>query len=84
MLLRESSSSQSFGITPSVFQINLNYELMENQVKAIQDVPMVEQEEHRVKQESLGAYHTQMQAFMAVRIKNTFIAFITSSDMSVC
>jgi predicted PolB exonuclease-like 3'-5' exonuclease len=84
MLLRESSSSQSFGITPSVSQIKLNYELMENQVKAILDLPMVEQEEHRVTQESLGAYHAHMQAFMAVRIKNTFVAFITFSDMSMC
>ncbi len=29
-------------------------------------------------------FHAQMQAFMVVRNKNTFIAFITFSDIYVC
>jgi hypothetical protein len=44
---RGSSSSQSSGITPCVSQIHLNYEAMKNQLRATQDVMMVEQEDHR-------------------------------------
>jgi hypothetical protein len=79
-----SSSSQSSGITPRISQIHLNYEAMENQLKPTQDMLAVEQEDHRATRESLAAYNAQMQSFMAVRNKNTFIAFITFSDMYVC
>jgi hypothetical protein len=81
---RGSSSSQSSDITPCVSQIHLNYEAMENQLRATQDVMMVEQEDHRATRDSLVAYNTYMQAFMTVRNKNTFIYFITFSDMYVC
>jgi hypothetical protein len=50
----------------------------------MQDVLTMEQEDHRVTRESLAAYNAQMQVFMAVRNKNTFVAFITFSDMYVC
>jgi hypothetical protein len=50
----------------------------------MQDVPMVEQEDHRDTRESLNAFDAQMQAFMTVRNKNTFIAFITFSDIYAC
>jgi hypothetical protein len=41
---RGSSSSQSSNIMPHVSQINLNYEVMENQLKAMQGTLTVEQE----------------------------------------
>jgi hypothetical protein len=84
MPLRGSSSSQSSGITPRVSQIHLNYEAMENQLRATQDVLTAEQEDHRAARDSLVACNAQMQAFMSVRNKNTFVAFITFSDMYVC
>jgi hypothetical protein len=77
MSSKGSSSFQSSDIMPRVSQINLNYEVMENQLKATQGTLAVEQEEHRATRELLPAYHAQMQAYMAARIKNTFIAFIT-------
>jgi hypothetical protein len=43
-----------------------------------------EQEDHRETRESLAAYNAQMKAFMVVRNKNTFVAFITFSDIYVC
>jgi hypothetical protein len=55
---------------PHVFQMHLNYELM--------------QDELREMQESINDFNTQIQAFMAVRNKNTFIAFLTFSDIYVC
>ena len=81
---RGSSSSQSSGITPCISQIHLNYEAMENQLKATQDVLTAEQKYHRATRESLAAYNAHMQVFMTVRNKNTFVAFITFSDMYVC
>jgi hypothetical protein len=57
---------------------------MKNHLKATQDVLAVEQEDHRATQESLAAYNAQMQVFMEVRNKNTFVAFITFSDIYVC
>jgi hypothetical protein len=84
MPLRGSSSSQSSGLTPRVSQIHLNYEAMENQFRTTQDMLAVEQEDHRDTQESLNALNTQMQEFMVVRNLNTFIAFITFSDIYVC
>jgi hypothetical protein len=47
MPLRQSSSSISSGLTPCVFQIHLNYEMMENQLRMTQDVLVAEQEDHR-------------------------------------
>jgi hypothetical protein len=49
-----------------------------------QDVLVAEQEDHRDTRESMYAFNAQMQAFMAVRNKNTFITFITFSDIYVC
>jgi hypothetical protein len=56
---------------------------MENQLKTTQDVLAVEQEDHRDTRESLNAFNAQMQAFMVVRNNNTFIDFITFSDIYV-
>jgi hypothetical protein len=81
---RGSSSSQSSGITHRISQIHLNYEAMKNQLKVTQDMLAAEQEDHRATRESLAAYNAQMQSFMAVRNKNTFVDFITFSDMYVC
>jgi hypothetical protein len=81
---RGSSSSQSSSITSRVSQIHLNYELMENQLRATQDVLTVEQEDHRATRDSLAAYNAQMQVFMAVRNKNIFLTFIIFSDMYAC
>jgi capsule polysaccharide export protein KpsE/RkpR len=84
MSSRGSSSSQSSGLTPHVSHIHLNYEAMENQLRMTQDVLTAEQEDHRETRESLTAYNAQMQAFMTVRNKNTFIDFITFSNIYVC
>jgi hypothetical protein len=43
-----------------------------------------EQEDHRETWESLNAFNAQMQAFMVLRNKNTFVAFIPFSDIYVC
>jgi hypothetical protein len=58
--------------------------MMENQLRTMQDVLAAEQEDHRETQESVKAFNSQIQAFMAVRNNNTFIAFITFSDIYVC
>jgi hypothetical protein len=47
MSLRGNSSSQSSGLTPRVSQIYLNYKRIENQLRAIQDLLMVERELNR-------------------------------------
>jgi hypothetical protein len=47
MPLRRSLSSMSSGLTPHVSQIHLNYKTMENQLRMIQDMLAVEQEDHR-------------------------------------
>jgi hypothetical protein len=47
MSLRRSSSSTSSGLTSRVSQIHLNYETMKNQLRTMQDVLVVEQEDHR-------------------------------------
>jgi 16S rRNA C1402 (ribose-2'-O) methylase RsmI len=49
---------------------------MENQLRTMQDVLTVEKEDHRDTRELLNAFHAQMQAFMAIRNKNTFIALV--------
>jgi hypothetical protein len=50
----------------------------------MQDVLAVEQEDHRETRELVNAFNAQMQAFMALKNKNTFIAFLTFSDIYVC
>jgi hypothetical protein len=67
---RRSSSSTSSGVTPRVSQMHINYESM--------------QDELREMQESMNAFNTQIQVFIAVRNKNTFISFLTFSDIYVC
>jgi capsule polysaccharide export protein KpsE/RkpR len=81
---RGSLLSQSSGLMPRVSQIHLNYEAMKNQLRTMQDVLAVESEDHRETRESLNAFNAKMQVFMVVRNKNTFIAFITFSDIYVC
>jgi predicted amino acid-binding ACT domain protein len=81
---RQSSSSTSLGLTPRVSQIHINYEVMKNQLTITQDVLAAEQKDHRETQESLNAFNTQIQVFVAVRNKNAFMAFITFSDIYVC
>jgi hypothetical protein len=76
-------SSQSSDLTPHVSQIYLNYETMENHLTTMQDVLAAEHEDHRETRESIDAFDTQMQALMVVRNKNTFLTFITFSDIYV-
>jgi hypothetical protein len=57
---------------------------MKNQLRITQDVLAAEQKDHRETQESLNAFNTQIQVFVAVRNKNAFMAFITFSDIYVC
>jgi hypothetical protein len=64
-----------------VSQIHLNYDRVEEQLKAKQDELAVEREASRAMRNSLAAYNAQMQVFMAVRKKNNFIAFLTFSGM---
>jgi hypothetical protein len=80
---RKSSSSTSSGLTPHVSQIHLSYETMENQLRMMQDVLAAELEDHREIRESVNAFNAQIQSFMVVRNNNTFIAFLTCSDMYV-
>jgi hypothetical protein len=84
MLLRGSSSSQSFGVTPHASQIHLNYERMENELRATQDMLTMEREDNRWTRDSWAAYNMQMQALMVVRMKDIFIEFLTFTDMYVC
>jgi hypothetical protein len=81
---RRSSSSTSSGLTPHVSQIHLNYESMQNELRSTQDVLAAEEEDHRETRESVNAFNTQIQSFMAVINKNTFITFLTFSDIYVC
>jgi hypothetical protein len=55
-----------------------------NQLKMMQDVLAVEQENHSETRESVNAFNAQIQAFLMVRNKNKFIAFLTFSDIYVC
>jgi hypothetical protein len=58
---------------------------MENQLRTTQDVLAVEQEDQRETRESVNAFNAQIQAFMVVRNNNnTFISFLTVSDIYVC
>jgi hypothetical protein len=82
--LRRSSSSTSFGLMPRVSQIHLNYEAMKNDLRMTKDVLPVEQENHRVTRESVNTFNAQIQAFLTVKNKNKFIAFLIFSDIYVC
>jgi hypothetical protein len=84
MPLRQSSSSTSSNLTPCVSQIHLNYESMENHLRTTQDVLVAEQEHHGETRESVNAFNAQIQAFMGVKNKNTFIAFLTFTDNYMC
>jgi hypothetical protein len=66
---RRSSSSSPSGLTPCVSQMHLNYESM--------------QDELRETRESVNDFNGQIQAFMVVRNKNTFIALLPFSDIYV-
>jgi hypothetical protein len=57
---------------------------MGNQLRMTQDMLAAEQENHRETRESVNAFNAQIQAFMVVRNNNTFIAFLTFSDIYVC
>jgi hypothetical protein len=57
---------------------------MENDIRMMKDVLAVEHENHRVTQESVNTFNAQIQAFMTVRNKNKFIAFLIFSDIYVC
>jgi hypothetical protein len=82
--LRRSSSSTSSGLMPHVSQIHLNYEAMKNDLRMTKDVLAVEQENHRVTRESVNTFNAQIQAFLTVKNKNKFIAFLIFSDIYVC
>jgi hypothetical protein len=69
---------------PRVSQIHLNFEAMENKLRMMQDVLAVEQENHREMRESVNTFSVQIQAFLIVRNKNKFIAFLTFSHIYVC
>jgi hypothetical protein len=43
--------------------------VMKNDLRTIKDVLAVEQENHRVMQESVNTFNTQIQAFLTVRIR---------------
>jgi hypothetical protein len=73
----------SSGLTPRVSQIHLNYEMIENQLRTTENVLAAEQEDHRETRESVNAFNTHIQIFMAVRNNNIFIAFLTFSDIYV-
>jgi hypothetical protein len=74
----------SCSLTPYAYYIHLNYESMQIELRSMQDVLAVEQEDHREIRESVNAFNAQIQAFMVVRNENTFITFLTFSDIYVC
>jgi hypothetical protein len=57
---------------------------MENDLRTMKDVRTVEQENYRVTRESVNTFNAQMQAFLTVRNKNKFVAFLTFSDIYAC
>jgi hypothetical protein len=56
---------------------------MGNQLRTTQGVLTAKQENHRETRESVNAFNAQIETFMAVRNKNTFIAFLIFSDIYV-
>jgi hypothetical protein len=73
----------SSGLMHHVSQIHLNYEAMKNDLRTTKDVLAVEQENHRVTQESVNTFNAQIQAFLTVRNKNKFITWSSVSRMQV-
>jgi hypothetical protein len=57
---------------------------MQNELRSTQDVLAAEQEDHIAIREPVNAFNTQIQAFMSVKNKNTFIPFLTFSDIYMC
>jgi hypothetical protein len=60
-------SSTSSGLTPRVSQMYLNYESMQDELREMREL--------------VNDFNAQIQAFMVVRNKNTFIDFLTFSDI---
>jgi hypothetical protein len=81
---RQSSSSTSSSLMPRVSQVHLNYESMQSELRLTQVVLAKEQEDHREAWDSVNAFNAQIQVFMVVRNNNTFITFLTFSDIYVC
>jgi hypothetical protein len=79
-----SNSSQSSGLMPRVSQIHLNYDRVQDQLRATQDKLATEREDNTATRDSWATYNAHMQMFMLVRNKNTFVAFLSISDMYVC
>jgi hypothetical protein len=57
---------------------------MENDLRTMKDVLVVEQGNHRVTRELMNTFNAQIQAFLMVRNKNKFITFLIFSDIYVC
>jgi hypothetical protein len=55
---------------PRVSQTHLNYESMQDELREMREL--------------VNALNPHIQAFMVVRNKNTFITFLTFSDIYVC
>jgi hypothetical protein len=64
--------------------MHLDYVRIEEEIIATQDRLAAEREANKAMRDSFASYNVQMQAFMAVRKKNAFVAFLTFSDMYVC
>jgi hypothetical protein len=56
---------------------------MENHLKMTQETLAAEQEEYRETQELVNVFNAHIQAFVTVRNKNAFIAFLIFSDIYV-
>jgi hypothetical protein len=84
MPLMGSSSQSSSGLMPCVSQIHLDYSRVQEELRAMQDELEVERKANRAMRDLLASYNTQMQAFMVVRKKNTFLPFLSFSDMYMC
>jgi hypothetical protein len=57
---------------------------MENDLRTMKDVLVLEQENHREMRESVNTFNAQIQAFLTVGNKNKFISFFTFSDIYAC
>jgi hypothetical protein len=84
MPLKGSSSQSSFGLMPHVSQIHLNYGRVQEELRSTQDKLAAGREANRETRDLLASYNVQMQAYIAVRMKNTFLTFLAFSDMYVC
>jgi hypothetical protein len=72
-----SSSQSSSGLTPCISQIHLEYNRVQEEPRATREELAAERETNRAMRDELASYIAQMQAFIAVRKKN-------SGDMYVC